>query len=608
MDRPPGVPLPFLVHSRRFLVAAVATACALMLGVGLGLATRQSAPRLSAVAGVDAGGAVGFDSGPPLSAAALTSLTKSIGPAPRKPVPRADGWESSLDNDGAFAPLRALPELPADLSAVLALAGLDLTGEVLDHPRVREIATLLGFGGPTRLDQRTLDEMVTMARRRQAPLLTAAGVNVGFAVDDVDLARAADGLRVSWGEVMDPGDVRRILDEAQAAAAPSLWAATANILTTRPLDLRRLDRVTASPGVDLSRWRAELSGGAAVVHVLRWRLDDPRVGVRALAAGALGGKATVPQMAAHLDRLAQDPASATQPVAVVNGGFWLGSGEPDGLLVQGGEVLSDPTTRRSWIRGQRGAAGIGPDGGIVGRPDWQGDLLVQGQQIELRGVNRGLDLDNDVVAFTPSWGERTGTRPGTVELVIHDVRLAQVTNAVSALAQVHTEGNVEIPVGGIVVAARGARATTLQALAIGTEIRVVATASAGWTNILAGIGGGPLLLQDAQPTSAQQWFDEGFGTAHNLNRHPRTALGFTAWGEAILLVVDGRQPGYSLGMTTAQTIHLLRSFGVTDAVMLDGGGSSHLVVDGITANRPCCDVTPRPVSTVLVIDQRTNVR
>jgi len=60
---------------------------------------------------------------------------------------------------------------------------------------------------------------------------------------------------------------------------------------------------------------------------------------------------------------------------------------------------------------------------------------------------------------------------------------------------------------------------------------------------------------------------------------PRLAVGLTADGQTlVVLAVDGRQPGYSSGATFADLRAILRREGVTDAVNMDGGGSTSLVV------------------------------
>ncbi len=83
---------------------------------------------------------------------------------------------------------------------------------------------------------------------------------------------------------------------------------------------------------------------------------------------------------------------------------------------------------------------------------------------------------------------------------------------------------------------------------------------------------------------------ETAGTAGDaILLHPRTAAGVTANGQLILLIVDGRQAGLSLGMYNRELADLLIHYGAVDAVNLDGGGSSTLVFSDPTPralNRP----------------------
>jgi hypothetical protein len=62
-------------------------------------------------------------------------------------------------------------------------------------------------------------------------------------------------------------------------------------------------------------------------------------------------------------------------------------------------------------------------------------------------------------------------------------------------------------------------------------------------------------------------------------RHPRTAVGLDADGRFLhLVVVDGRQPGYSEGVSICELAELMQEFGCADAVNLDGGGSSIMIL------------------------------
>jgi exopolysaccharide biosynthesis protein len=72
-------------------------------------------------------------------------------------------------------------------------------------------------------------------------------------------------------------------------------------------------------------------------------------------------------------------------------------------------------------------------------------------------------------------------------------------------------------------------------------------------------------------------------------------------GRIVLMVVGGRQPYHSLGMTLVEMATMLRQLGVTDALNLDGGGSTTLVVRGVVINLPSDETGERPVSDVLLV-------
>ena len=70
------------------------------------------------------------------------------------------------------------------------------------------------------------------------------------------------------------------------------------------------------------------------------------------------------------------------------------------------------------------------------------------------------------------------------------------------------------------------------------------------------------------------------------------------------VVVDGRQPGHSVGMSLPELTALSRRLGLVDALNLDGGGSTTMVVKGAVVNRPSDPLGPRPVSDAIVVLSR----
>jgi exopolysaccharide biosynthesis protein len=87
-------------------------------------------------------------------------------------------------------------------------------------------------------------------------------------------------------------------------------------------------------------------------------------------------------------------------------------------------------------------------------------------------------------------------------------------------------------------------------------------------------------------------------------RHPRTAIGWRADGHLVLVTVDGRQPQKSVGMTIEELAKLMIELGCVEAMNLDGGGSTTMVIRNKIANSPSDAAGERPVSDALLIVAR----
>ena len=81
----------------------------------------------------------------------------------------------------------------------------------------------------------------------------------------------------------------------------------------------------------------------------------------------------------------------------------------------------------------------------------------------------------------------------------------------------------------------------------------------------------------------------------------------TAGRKLLLVAVDGRQPGYSVGMTLEELAHFFLKLGAVDAMNLDGGGSTTMVIGGEVVNSPS-DGRERPVGSALLVCRRAAVR
>jgi hypothetical protein len=116
-------------------------------------------------------------------------------------------------------------------------------------------------------------------------------------------------------------------------------------------------------------------------------------------------------------------------------------------------------------------------------------------------------------------------------------------------------------------------------------------------------GAGLLRLHGRIPTNWET--GESLSPANFINmRHPRTMIGVDRAGFIWLAAIDGRQPEYSLGMTFADLERLCDRLDITDALNLDGGGSTTMVVNGRIVNKPSDATGPRPVSDGILVSVR----
>ena len=151
------------------------------------------------------------------------------------------------------------------------------------------------------------------------------------------------------------------------------------------------------------------------------------------------------------------------------------------------------------------------------------------------------------------------------------------------MTQYVTGGNQPIPADGAVLVARGSQAGFLAAEApLGAKVTILLTLTPPWANVLQAVGGGPVIVRDGKPVFRSL---EGFTTDQLAYRHPRTGVGQTADGRILLVAVDGRQPGYSTGLTNFELALTMMRLGCVTASALDAGGSTTMAFDGQAAQQ-----------------------
>lgn len=117
------------------------------------------------------------------------------------------------------------------------------------------------------------------------------------------------------------------------------------------------------------------------------------------------------------------------------------------------------------------------------------------------------------------------------------------------------------------------------------------------------VGGGPVLVQQGEISITNNEEMKFSGKAID-DKHPRSAMGYTRNGKLIFLAIEGRFPGKAEGATLTQMAQLLKNIGCVEALNLDGGGSTCLLINGKETIKPSDKTGQRPVPAVFIVKKR----
>lgn len=318
-------------------------------------------------------------------------------------------------------------------------------------------------------------------------------------------------------------------------------------------------------------------------------------------------------------------------VAAVNGGFFVRNegdglrGQPAGISILSGRLNSGPVNLRP-------AAMIGPGNAarIQRKVDVSAYLLwSDGARMAVDGIARqpglvrqcGRDAQDppahdftcsyadDVVFFPPG----SAVMPAAASLPASIFKFALGTDGI--LRPLAPGGLPEAHEGLLAVTSASARLPAIvRARASGrtASFKADSTLEGAFAPGVSLVNGGPTLLRDGKEMYAEA--EEGwrigrpFDAKHDLlvhdwiqRRAPRTAIGVRADGVVLLVAVTGRQPEASVGMTIDELRHVLKALGARDAINLDGGGSTAMVVKDRLLTVPSDPDGERAVGDAIVV-------
>ncbi|MCT0206170.1 phosphodiester glycosidase family protein [Synechococcus sp. CS-1332] len=453
-------------------------------------------------------------------------------------------------------------EVAVDVAAILRDVGVavERRGELLDlrlpAPRLLQVRSseqagfrrvVLDLDGPTLV--RSSDggvQLTLLSRADQLAQLTARGLRSGS--DGVVLNLSVPGVTAPLRLFTLGEPARVVIDLPQSGTATG--TATTPPTAPAPIDPRLL----ALLGPQL-RWDQQVRAvGGTRVQINAVRID-PRSGpleLRTLSRpDGMAGLSSLATLAQRQDAL-----------VAINGGFFNRVRRlPLGALRDQGRWLSGPILNRGAVGWDRRSL---PRFGRLRLDEWISD--DRGQRWPLLTVNSGY-AQRGLSRYTAEWGRLyqalTGSETGVM------LRGSRVQRRIGSK---ELAAGVALQPEDTLVVARGGAALPWNE---GETLRLDSRPSDPLGNASSVMGGGPLLLQNGR--IVLNGSAEGFGAAFLRQGAPRTVVGSDG---SLLWLVTLEGAGGGGGPTLSETAWLLQQLGLVDALNLDGGSSTGLVMGG----------------------------
>jgi hypothetical protein len=271
-------------------------------------------------------------------------------------------------------------------------------------------------------------------------------------------------------------------------------------------------------------------------------------------------------------------------LAAINGGFFQIEGTldgvPQGMLKIENDWYALPNKPRGavgWTKGQKQV--------LMDRILASCSFSTQSKNCPFNGLNRSRK-SGEKILFTPAFHRTTLTNPQGIEVIVRNNKVEQIHSK---------QGSSIIPSEGYVLSiAYPIDLSLITSFAIGSPVSISfdicpqshppQTCAEEWMKMDYVVGGTPILIQNGQPIS--DFTSEQTKPTFLSDRHARTALGIHEDGHWVFVVVDGKLPGISEGMTMDELVTFMNHLGCVKAINLDGGGSSTMVINGKVVNQP----------------------
>lgn len=474
-------------------------------------------------------------------------------------VGNVEGWFNQESVMQTMAPVRQGGEIFVELGPVAEFLGCQS-----EYPGKSEQVPI-GFAKtessiPSSLEDEMLMTSLTGVDEANSPVISGgiAVSRVGKAVEMRPSAGKGTGIAAESSKTS---------SGLQKGTLASSTNSTAAVIS--PIDPSTL--VEEYEGICYYHMTRYTSGGPLSIHAVAVNFRDPRFCFKSvLGKESVLGRETTSRITGRWNA-----------IVGINAAFFANDGDPLGVIVDEGKLLSVPIFSRSVI-------GFSESGDpMIGNPEFEGRVALPGGRIvPLAGLNQPGVIDA-VTVFTSEFGNTTQKYSNGIELVVSRGRVIGIGKHDSV-----------IPPDGYVISGNGDKASLLDEVQLWDRVDIGLSLSEEWKSVQAAVGGGPRLLKAGRIHVKGK--EERFAASISDRRHPRTSVGVTANGYVILVAVDGRQPKLSIGVTLTELAGLMKEMGCVEAINLDGGGSTTLVFRGRVVNS-ISDKRERPVSSALLV-------
>lgn len=366
---------------------------------------------------------------------------------------------------------------------------------------------------------------------------------------------------------------------------------------------------TVTPGVEYKDYRFTQNSRSQASRVLDINLNQPNIKIEAGIPNPINSLGTVST------RAKKDTVNEHHVVGAINASFFHSSSRLPAYLVA---WKDDVGTLGVISSGSDEYMSVPTAFGINANGKAQIDVFGYDSSVEVNGITTKISSINkargesEAIVYTPTYSySSTRTNNYGMEIVVSNASVSLdegITFGQAIIGTVQSvtgygKGDSPIPKNGYVISIAGATAAAkFSHIQPGQEIKLTINVDDKWKNSEFMIASGPMLVKDGK---VDMTISETSYRA--TQRAPRTAVAMDKTGSKVFFVtVDGRQSGYSVGMTLKEFAQYLVSIGADRAINLDGGGSTTMVarqrgeVYPTVMNSPS-DGGERAVSTILQV-------